>query len=298
MLRLSNGDGMTSARAREQRIAHRRVNVPEPSNPRRVGYRHVCRSGHHQPCRAAGSSVARKIVQQRLAAFVRIDPSEVNDERIRDAQRVQPCVIGSRGRIDSAANHGRRRAPGDAGPHQLLLFLRQKQVAGRTGKVLGEQADVNSWIVFGRWHQHGAIRGKRKAEKSIEIAIRPEQQPIVIAVMALDELEQVRRDRAILAEPRFFLSRRCAAREHPLADVDEPVQIPLARNRKSADSKRSQPRFTGGVMVLPGHVIFRARCQDGDVVRRGEMFRDETTVVFGSAGDVGTEAVDHARQLH
>jgi hypothetical protein len=51
-------------------------------------------------------------------------------------------------------------------------------------------------------------------------------------------------------------------------------------------------------VIPPRNVILRARRHDRDLVRRGEMLRDQPAVPFRAAGDIGAEPVDDAGEFH
>ena len=166
MLRLSNGDGITSARACVS-SASRTASLTNPSAliERMLRDRHRRRAGHHQLHLPPLIGVAEEVADERLASFVRIDAPEVEDERIGEPEPVERREIrAARRRIQTAANHRRRPAGRRAHRHQRFLFRRQEQETPRQIEERAQRVDVDQRILLRRRHEHGAVRDQRQAE--------------------------------------------------------------------------------------------------------------------------------------
>ena len=209
MLRLSNGDGMISAaRHAQQRLAHGSSTNPSGriSGCSGIGIDEgpAITSGTVPPA----SDVAEEMADQRLAAFVRIDPAEIEHERIAQLERVERRQIdraGAGSRPQPMIADGRA-AGARAATSVSSSGVRNRKPRGSAKKRL-ERVDVNQRILFRGRHQHRAVGDQRQAEVGVGVAIRPEQHAIVVAAVRAQVLEQPRRVRAVLAEPLLLLVR-------------------------------------------------------------------------------------------
>src|SRR5207237_3889049 len=123
-------------------------------------------------------------------------------------------------------------------------------------------------------------------------AIRPEQHAIVLLAVPAQVVDERRDLRAVLAKPVILLVGRCAPGKHEPAAVAEPVLVAPAFAREAQYADAPDRGFTGRIVIGPGDVIAGARGEDRDVVARGEVVGDEAAVGFGSAGDLGAEALN------
>jgi hypothetical protein len=74
--------------------------------------------------------------------------------------------------------------------------------------------------------------------------------------------EQVGRIGTVLSEPLLLLLHGGAVGEDQVAQVHEPVQLPLARDREPQHAQRSDLRLARRIVVGPGDVIVRAGRDD------------------------------------
>ena len=102
----------------------------------------------------------------------------------------------------------------------------------------------------------------------------------------------------VLDEPLFLFFGRRPGSEDDLADVREPAEMALPRNRKPPHRQRARLGDAGRIHVAPGHVVLRAAREDRDLVVGGEMLGDDPAVPLGAAGHFGSETLDHAGELH
>src|SRR5262249_8414757 len=149
--------------------------------------------------------VAEEMPDEGLAAFVRIDPPEIEDERTGEAQAVEARRGTGGGRVEARTDDGERfslrRAIADESP--LLGSQEEKRLRPR--EKWSERVGVNQGILFGRRHEDRPISDQREAEPGVEIAIRPEQHPVVVRAVRPQMLEQFRRVGSVLAEPLLLI---------------------------------------------------------------------------------------------
>jgi hypothetical protein len=88
-------------RAGEQRLPGRGVHEAEPLHVRMIRNRHVRRSGHHQiDGRGMLGMVPLEVIEQGFASLVWIDPPQIQDERLADAERLERLQRSGRNGIE------------------------------------------------------------------------------------------------------------------------------------------------------------------------------------------------------
>ncbi len=181
MLRLSYGDGTTSAWARaQQRMTHVVGHVAERADARMLRNAHLGRPGEDQRdvCEARSLEpgarslrsfdVLLEVVEQRVAALVAIDAAEIEHVAIGQRQRAQHAGVGRGWRqVETHADDRRRlERRGRRGLHERGFLRRQEEVPGGQAEEVLQHVEVERSILLGRRHQHRAIGDQRQAEEA------------------------------------------------------------------------------------------------------------------------------------
>ena len=186
--------------------------------------------------------ILAEILQQRLASLVRLDAAEVQDERIRHAQ----C---SEIRVDRGRRHRLDPAPDDAGwrertrrpaLNELGFLGRQKHVTGGQREQTIDDVHPDERILFGCRNQDRAIGDERQTEEGLVVAVGPEQHAIVLGAVLPQVLDELGHLGPVLDEPLFLFFGRRARGEDDLADVREPAEMALPRDRKPPHGQRAR----------------------------------------------------------
>ena len=303
MLRLSNGDGMISARARASSASRTRfVDEAERPDQRMLGNRHRRRPGHHElhvaarPRRSAGSagSAPRSPCSDRSRPRYSTNGS-ARPQRVEARADPRRPTPGSSPDPMTADGVPPARAPPPASPLPAS-GTGSPSAARRTARARrrGSADPLRRSAPARRDRRPAAGRSRRRRSGTTRTARDRTRRRARRRCV-----EQLRRIGAVLAEPLLLLRRR--SRDRRRSRSLRSMKRCMSRSRATGNrSTRSGPiaRLAGGIVIAPGDVILGAGREDGDVVLRGEMLGDEAAVPLGAAGDVGPEPVDDARQLH
>ena len=147
--------------------------------------------------------------------------------------------------------------------------------------------------------EHAVIRRRRQAEHGRGRHQAKEHQGVVVAVLALEMIEQPRRPRPFAAHPLQLLGARMRLGQQPRRQAVERRRIRLAfGHREAADTDAAHAVRTFGIVVLPRPHVARARGEHVDVVTVAEVLGEQPAGVLGPGGQVGAVAGRDERELH
>ncbi len=136
------------------------------------------------------------------------------------------------------------------------------------------------------------------AQHRRRVEIGEEDHRVVLAMVPVEVLEQRRRPRALLLQPRHLVFARMRIIEDPVRILVETVDVAGARILEAPHRDAADPIVALGILVLPGHVVARAGGQHFDVVLGREPLGNQPAVILGAAENFGAVSLDDERNLH
>ena len=194
---------------------------------------------------------AGEVLDQGLAPLVRIDASEIQHERIANADAVGRRRRAHRHRLephpmmhDGASGPGTRRATSACSSGV------RKTKAARQLEILRQQIEFDDRILFRGGHQNRAIGDERQAEERHGVAERPEQHAVVAGALWRRDARAARVRRARSRGTTRSCSSVWRRSDGPGGARREAVQRTRPRHRKA----QTRTPFT---MVSPGGYTLR-----------------------------------------
>src|SRR5262249_25850756 len=130
------------------------------------------------------------------------------------------------------------------------------------------------------------------------VEIREEDQDVVLMLVALQVLDERGAPGSLLLQPLHLVLARMRGREDPFRVAIERIDVALPRVREAADGDAAAPVGAPGILVLPRHVVLRARGEDVDRMLRRQPLGDQTAVILGSAEDLRAITLNDESDLH
>ncbi len=243
---------------------------------------------------------AQEVVDHHGAALLGLDAADV-DEVV--AQQVEP-------RRDLVDRYFRR--PHDPRAHHLarqglvardaldqLLFLGcVEDDRRRPAEELPEDAQVEDAVVLGGRHQQALVRSDLETEVGGPVAVREEDERVVVLLVRPQVLDQGGRDRAVLLQPAALLEVAVLEEADLVGDRIEGLEPALADDREAQHPDAVDARLAGWQHVLPAQVVDRGRGQDRDLVPLRHVLGDPAAVQLRPADDLRPVALDDEADLH
>jgi len=147
-------------------------------------------------------------------------------------------------------------------------------------------------LVVRSGNERGALGHDRQAERRRRVDVRVEEDRVVLASMRVQELEQLRHDRALMVRPRELVAQVVLFLEHvPLEGLE--LGIAAGGHGEAPHEKTVEEVVARPVVRGPGPVVERRRRRDLDGVMLREPLRDQARVLLGPAGDLLAVALHH-----
>ena len=242
MLRLSYGDGTTSARAC---AAARRARSSETQPSARMrgwaGIGILAGPASTSVGASCAVGVLLEVLEQRLAALVAIDATQIQHEvvagcRARRARRARRR--GRRGSSPMPIDRRRLQRPRPrARRDERFLFGREEQIARRRRKKSSEHVEIDRRDPPPRSAQHGAVGDERQAEERRGVAERPEEHEVVRRGRAARRCSSsAGRSGPFSRNHSSCALARARRRRTLVAEVGERLEAPRPRDRKAHDA--------------------------------------------------------------
>ena len=151
-------------------------------------------------------------------------------------------------------------------------------------------------VVRGR-DEPGALGDERQARRRRLVDVGVKEDRVVRLALAAQELEQIRRVRALHREPILLVGERVRLKEDVALVLFE-RRAPQASHREAPHADGTVHRFAGCEVRRPAPVVERVGCRDLDLVDHRETVSDHAGVRLGAADDLGAVALDDDEDPH
>ena len=240
-------------------------------------------------------------LEQLEAALVLVDAANVDRESVAHLELLaEAAAVRPFGNLGANADHdARHRLVVRDALDQRLFLERVVHQRANAAEHRRENGQAQRPVALGGRHQNGLRRHRAAAVERVVIAEAEEDEEVVVGFVRLDVVDERRAGGPFGIEPRQFIAQRVRLREdlgRPLRELD---RVALDRHREAVDRNPVDDLQAGWQLVLPRDVIaMRAGREHLDLDVLGQMLRDVTGMLLGTAVDVSTVPLDDDRDLH
>ena len=255
---------------------------------------------HQVQVRRLLAHVARELVEEAGAALLALDAAHVDDVVAEDVEPAADLVGRDDRRVlDPHAHDLARQRPGAAHLEQQVPLLgRVEGQGGGKREQVAEDPQADRVVLLRRGHQDALARVDAQAVERRPVAVREEDQDVVVAAARLEVVDEPRRDGAVLLHPAPLFVVGVVEEVDLGGELVEALRRAAPRHRKASHGKAGHPRLARLVDVLPREVVHRARGQHLHRVPLGEVLRDPAGVQLRPADDLLAEALDDEPDPH
>src|SRR5262249_10002190 len=182
--------------------------------------------------------------------------------------------------------------------HQPALALGVVDERRRPAEHVLEDLEPERRLVVRCRHDDAAGGHHLETGHGRRVKIGEEDENVVLLMMAAQVLVERGAPRALLLEPFHLVGAVVGVVVDPVRVLVERRQVAGAGVGEAAHVDAADAVGALGVLVLPRHVVARARREHVDLVLRGQPLGDESAEMLRAAEDLGAVALDHKGELH